>query len=124
MCPGSLTNSDYHYVNGGHDILIIGFSYFYGTNAGVFGSDLNYTHDRTSDWGSHALNNYHLSNDGSSISNYVCMFGGEDVYGGTVECGIFNDDTNHPTHGNAACGSPTDIKRFSSTYQVISSQLH
>lgn len=106
MCPGS----DYHWPNGGHDILIVAASWYYGTSAGGFDNDLNYTYEHTLDWGSHALDNYHLSNDGSSISNYVCMVGGEDVYGSPVECGIFNDDTNYPTHGNEACGSPTGTK--------------
>lgn len=86
--------SDYHYVNGGHDILIVAASWGYYTDAGIFYNDLNYSYEYTSDWGSHVLNNYHLSNDGSSFSSYCLLVGGEDDWGGTTECGIFINDTN------------------------------
>lgn len=122
--PNQGTFSDYHYVNGGHDILVVATSWGYHTVAGIFINNLNFDSDQTFDWGSHVLNNYHLSNDGSSITNYIDMVGGEDGYGGAVECGIFNDDSNYPTHANEACSSPTDTKQFSSTYRATDSSLH
>lgn len=114
-------DSDYHYVNGGHDILIIGFSWFYGRNAGGFDSDLNYSYEYTSDWGSHVLNNYHLSNDGSSFSSYCLLVGGEDDWGGTTECGIFINDTNVDPAVASWWGSPTGTKQFSGAYKVTGS---